>query len=568
MEVNRFSGPLLILFLLSFLLNHALGNINNTYHIQALFISAETPKVILQQGTAGNSTIYTNDTSAKVSVSTPVGINHGVAFKASDVRVSTTSGSPVDDPEAVLNITLPVNSSIFVIYNAGNKHGSVEDYRGKGVAINIDGEDVAFSWQSPFSDNYANAATVIYATNLTAGSHVIKGRFFANIDGATVGIDTRQIVALWFPNALAKFVRSTKVSTTTSGTPVDDPEASLTFTLNTTSVTLVVYNVGNKHGSAEPSSGKGITINVDGKDLATRQWQSPYVSDHTNSVTIVAAGKLAAGTHTVKGRFFSGSAGSTTTIDERQLMVFCFPENLVSQGFAQSTVSVSTSSGTPVDDTEAYLSGTLDYDSNVLIIYVGGNPGGATENYYGKGVLIQIDGTDESNSTSWQSPYGSDYANSVTSLWCAQLPAGSHVVKGRFFANSAGSTVTIAHRQFLALTFPRKATYDYVLEVSNQVSDDWKIRLTAYNQSNIERLSNCTIYFYDGDGSSRQIQVYDGTYDQNQGNWYNLTDLSTVYIALSVLANSTETSLIHTHLEILVPVTSTYNLLVITFDIS
>lgn len=89
-----------------------------------------------------------------------------------------------------------------------------------------------------------------------------------------MSVDTRQIAAFWFPGIVAKYVRSTTKATTTSSTPVDDPQATLTFTLDKGSLTFIVYNVGNKRGSTEPATGKGITINIDGVDIATRQWQS------------------------------------------------------------------------------------------------------------------------------------------------------------------------------------------------------------------------------------------------------------------------------------------------------
>jgi hypothetical protein len=564
---SALSASILNVILLFSLSVSVYGSTYNTYYGQASPIAAETPKVILQQGTAGTSTIYMNNTSAKVSVSAPVGVAYGQAFKSSNVRVSTTSGSPVDDSEAVLSVTLATDSSIFIIYNAGNRRGSTEDYRGKGCAINVDGVDVAFSWQSPYTSNCANSVTVVHATTLTAGSHVIKGRFFANSAGATVGVDTRQIVAFWFPSVAANYVRSTTASTTTSGTPVDDSQAVLTFTLSSDSVAFIVYNAGNRHGSTEPTRGKGVTVNVDGTDIATRQWQSPYSSNYANSATIVYVSSLGAGSHTVKGRFFSNSAGSTTTINERQLMVFNFPSSLITYGFVQSTTSVSTTSGTPVDDAQAVLSPTLAKDSDVLMMYVGGNPDGATEDYDGKGVQLQIDGADKSNSASWQSPYGSNYADSATSLWYEQLTAGSHTVKGRFFANYAGYTVTISHRQLVALAFSKPANYNLVLKTVNQVADAWKIRLRAYDQSNIGRLSNCTIYFYNGGGVSRQIYILSGAYSQQFGSWYDLNGLSTVYIAMTVSATTNGTSLVYAYLEVHVPGTSTYNLMIITFEI-
>jgi hypothetical protein len=569
MKVRHLSVSVLSVILLVSLSFSVYGNVYNIYYGQALPISAETPKVILQQGTAGTSTIYTNNTSAKVSVSAPVGFEYGRAFKSSNVRVSTTSGTPVDDSEAVLNISLQQASYIFIIYNAGNERGSIEDAYGKGCAINIDGTDVAFSWQSPYSSNRANSVTVVYATNLTAGFHTIKGRFFANDPGYTVGIDTRQIVAFWFPNVVAEYVRSTVQVTTKSTSPVDDAEAVVSFTLTESSVAFILYNAGNQRGSNEDAA-KGVTLNIDGTDISTRQWQSPFAADHANSVTIVYAKTLTNGSHTIKGRFFSMASGKTVTIDERQLVVFCFPTSVVTYGFKESATSVSTSSGIPVDDTEAVISGSVAEDSDLLVVYTAGNPG-ATEYFEGKGILLNIDGTDRSSSFSWQSLYSSNYPNSVASLWYEQVSAGSHTVKGRFFSNLAGNTVTISHRQFVALAFSgqqQTTTYDYVLEIANQVGDLWKVRLGAYDQSNIGRLQNCTIYFHDGGGVSRQIYIYNGTYSQQFGSQYDLTGLSSVYIAMVVSATSTGASYVYAYLEVLVPGISTYNLMVITFEIT
>jgi hypothetical protein len=551
------------------LVGSGFGSVYNKFFLQASPILAETPDVLLAEGTAGSSTIYTNNTSAKVSVSPPVGFQYGRAFKSSNVRVETASGTPVDDSEAVLNVSLQQDSCIFIVYNAGNKRGSTEDSYGKGCAINIDGTDVAFSWQSPYSSHRANSVTVVYATNLTAGSHVIKGRFFANDPGYTVGIDTRQIAAFWFPSVTAKYVRSTVKVTTKSTSPVDDTEAIVSFTLTEDSVAFVVYNAGNKRGSIERAS-KGVTLNIDGADISTRQWQSPYAADHANSVTIVYATTLTGGSHTVKGRFFSMANGKTVTVDERQLIVFCFPTSLVAYGYKQSAISTSTSSDTPVDDAEASLNVTLSKASDLLVMYTAGNPS-ATEYLEGKGTLLNVDGVDESSSTSWQSPYGSNYPNSVTSLWHEQVTAGSHIVKGRFFSNLAGGTVTISHRQIVVLAFSgqqQTATFDYVLKVANQVSDDWKIRLKAFNESNIGRLSNCTVYFYDGSGVSRQIYILNGAYNQTYGDWYDLPGLSTAYIALTIEVSTAGVSYIYAYLEVLIPNTTTRNLMIITFEIS
>jgi hypothetical protein len=110
-------------------------------------------------------------------------------------------------------------------------------------------------------------------------------------------------------------------------------------------------------------------------------------------------------------------------------------------------------------------------------------------------------------------------------------------------------------------------TFDHVLEVVNK-EDTWKIRLRAFDQSDIGRLSNCTVYLHDGGGVSLQIYIYNGAYSQQFGNWYNLTSISTVYIAMTVSVNSPGISYVYAYLEVLIPSTSTYNLMVITFEAS
>ncbi|MFZ0965746.1 MAG: DUF2341 domain-containing protein [Candidatus Bathyarchaeia archaeon] len=71
MKVRYFNIAILNVFLLVTLSVSVYGNVYNTFYGQAAPIRAETPKVVLQSGTAGTSIIYTNNTSAKVSVVAP-----------------------------------------------------------------------------------------------------------------------------------------------------------------------------------------------------------------------------------------------------------------------------------------------------------------------------------------------------------------------------------------------------------------------------------------------------------------------------------------------------------------
>jgi hypothetical protein len=459
-------------------INHFVDN-NSSNVDNSTNLGTQSNFTALQQGGGPGSIYYDNLTEA-------LSPQYGEAFISSSVRASTVGTTLVDDLQAVLNVTLNSNSTALMIYNAGNKYNSIEDANGMRCAISVDGTDVAFSWQAPMYTNCADSVTVVYAANLTAGSHIIKGRFSANNASATVGIDLRQLGVFWFQNVTASFVRSNVSATTTQSAPVNDPQASLTFTLSYDSVSLILYNAGNKPGSSEPTTGKGVTINIDGSDIATKQWQSPGNPNIANSATIAYVGPLTAGSHTVTGRFFSGTNGSTTTIDERQLIVFSFPTSFATYGFVQSTTSVNTTSGTPVTDTYALLSPSLTTNSNCLMMYVAGNsPSPTNENYNGKGIQLKIDTGSISNSTSWQSPNTNNYTDSVTSLWCTQLAAGSHTIQGTFFENANDSyTVTVSSRQLVFIAFPIP-TYQLNLETqfTNVQYTQQNARLCIYGGS-------------------------------------------------------------------------------------
>jgi hypothetical protein len=112
-------------------------------------------------------------------------------------------------------------------------------------------------------------------------------------------------------------------------------------------------------------------------------------------------------------------------------------------------------------------------------------------------------------------------------------------------------------------------TYDYVLRIVNHVSDVWKIRLKAYAQNNIERLTNCTINFHNStNGTSQQISILNGSYTLQTGIWYDLKSLDTVYVSMIRQASDSQVSEVFIYLEILTPNRTTYAQYVLTFEIT
>ncbi len=104
-----------------------------------------------------------------------------------------------------------------------------------------------------------------------------------------------------------------------------------------------------------------------------------------------------------------------------------------------------------------------------------------------------------------------------------------------------------------------------VLRICNQTNEDWKLQLMEFGDSNIGRLTNCTIWFHDG-STSPQIKIANGNYSQTSGDFYDCISNSS-HITITASTNANGTSYIHTHLKILKPNTSTFASYVITFEI-
>jgi hypothetical protein len=109
--------------------------------------------------------------------------------------------------------------------------------------------------------------------------------------------------------------------------------------------------------------------------------------------------------------------------------------------------------------------------------------------------------------------------------------------------------------------------FNYVLKSIEQDGSNWKVRLKAYDQSNIGILTNCTIYLYDGSNST-QIIILNGAYDQQTGPWYDLFALDTHYLWMHAEKSAGGTSYVYAYLEILIPSTTTYAQYVLTFKIT
>ena len=109
--------------------------------------------------------------------------------------------------------------------------------------------------------------------------------------------------------------------------------------------------------------------------------------------------------------------------------------------------------------------------------------------------------------------------------------------------------------------------FNYVLNMTEKRGSNWTVRLNAYDEFNISRLENCSIYIYDGSNST-QIVILNGDYVNQTGPLYNLNASDTEYIWMHVETSSAGTSYIYAYLEIRVPDKATYARYIITFEIT
>jgi len=178
MKVKYFNIAILNVFLLVTLSVSVYGSVYNTFYGQASPISAETPKVVLQSGTAGTSTIYTNNTSAKVSVAAPRNwwnLDYDYRKQMSIINnVASTLGSGYSVC-LIVNTTSLVSSSkmllsgndLRVVYWSGSN--SIELDR-EVINMNSDSTQVWFKTQATIEANGSDSNYYIYYGNPTAGS--------------------------------------------------------------------------------------------------------------------------------------------------------------------------------------------------------------------------------------------------------------------------------------------------------------------------------------------------------------------------------------------------------------
>jgi hypothetical protein len=673
MKMKSFNAALLSVLLFATLSFSVYGYVNNLYYVQAFSISAETSKVILGQGTAGSSTIYTNSTSAKASVTAPepnvttynpdsYSILNGTYVSGSvptsvqsvdtdyfivesSESATSTSGYNPSGYNLLGNTTyvsgalsdLQTNDSVYMQFRSYATATSPQTLYAHQETTTIGGATYRLQkLESADSGGVTLAADIgspgrklldKFAYPLTGVSHIPASTwtFYYRVNRDTGAGDVYCDVDILIRQANGS-IRQTIATDVAQSAEITSEWTTLSATYSWSGYTVVdqtdYLEIDYYMDVWISSPGGGYAyLRIDDNTLPiadqTRITNIYLPSQFTVEVEFTGTSNTASWTHlvwTIDSAFTT--AGVTTTF---QLYNYSSGSYSTSgDGYMNETMGT-----TDVTKTQNITTNPTDFRDNsgnwkIKITGVKNT----TSQFDFKVDLTEFEPTYWSEYTvsteflfsnmttetpiqlnfTVVSEYDVDSVNVTIQVWNYSSSAYVTSGQGYLFYTSAGanetkllsidenphfyasngsakikitavkSTISQFNQKInqikLDYCYSSQATYDYILKIDNQVSDSWKIRLRAYNESNIGRLFNCTIYFYNGDGVSRHIYVLDGAYSQQYGNWYNLNGLGVVYIAMAVSASTAGTSYIYAFLEVLIPNTSTYNLMIITFEIS
>jgi len=510
----------LLFILLGILLPNVSGSVYQSLTMQP-YATVALPPVILQDGTAGSSTIYTNDTTAKVSTVAPAPTP---TYYPNSYNVAT--GTYVSG--TVPTSAQTVDTNYFIVKSAATST-SPQTLTAHNETTSIGG--TTYRQQKLTSaDGPATLLTVSAASTgrMLAGKFVYQLTGVSSIPTSTWTIYYRAISSSTAVEAHADvdvLIRQASGSIrTTIGTNVANSGA-ITTTESTLSGTYawIAYTVVDQTDYLEidyfidvtkSSPSKNVSLRIDDGSLA--------VADQTRATNIYLPSE-----HTVSTEFLFSSMTQNTPIQLNFTVVSEYDISSVSV-----TIQVWNYSASP----QAYVNSGQGYDT-----------------------------------------YSSSGSNQTRYLNITTNP--------QFYTSNGNAKIKITgvkatptqyqqkiNQVKLVYSYSSSSNYNYVLKIVNNDDDDpWKIRLNAYSETNKERLNNCTIYFRNSsDGTSRQIYIVNGVYVNQTGPWYDLPAGTSTerYIAVTLDASDSQVSYVYVYLEILVPDKTTYAQYVITFEIT
>jgi hypothetical protein len=109
-------------------------------------------------------------------------------------------------------------------------------------------------------------------------------------------------------------------------------------------------------------------------------------------------------------------------------------------------------------------------------------------------------------------------------------------------------------------------THNYSLNIVNNNSGLWRVKLEYFNYSNIDRV-NATIILHSNSTSEEQLAIYGGNITQTD-TYYDLQNSATIHLGvMNLIENSSEqTTVLQVYLRMKSPNSTVYTLYVITFE--
>ena len=386
----------------------------------------------------------------------------------SEVTVSTTSSSWVDDTEAIIDLNLDSEAVVLVVYVAFATREAEIISAGGDVGIEIDGSVVV-------SSGFSNATSGTYLTyggdifwigTLSAGSHTIKGKIRGGLDAYGIHIDRRMLLVLVFDGDEYVFINDDTEFQTTSTTPVDDPYAVATFTPSSDCNILVLYHAGVRVQEIDTASDDryiGIYRNVwegasqIGGDIAGKGFWHCYTTDYPNSATMsfVTSGVSGGLESEVRGRVWAAGVRTDypAIVGHRQLAVLLLDPNSTKVRISYDDTVISTTSAVPVDDSYVSITETVDEQAVVVAFVAAVKSYGTSSNDIGEKYGIDIVSDQLVGNATMEEYYCDYYGNCVCVANAVVVSAGDVTVKGVYAAITDGETAKFTERRLDVVFF-------------------------------------------------------------------------------------------------------------------
>jgi hypothetical protein len=502
------------------------GRIYTSLLMQSSMLIAPPP-VVLQAGTAGSSTIYSNSTSAKVS--------QGWLTDFQYRKKITFNNSVIS--ENLVNFTVPI------IFNSSNADfwGHVQTDGNDTRFVNADNTTELYYEFEKFNHTSDDMIAWVKVPQIDASSTI--DYIWVYYGNSTVDFDSYcNSSGVWDSNYAAVW-------------HLDETSGGSSGIKDSTANANAGTDAGSPAFGQTGQIGNAVSFNGSGQEIQTPNSASLQI---TGNITVEAWAKSAVSNQ------YGGIAGKMKSDGGTAYAGYDIQKLNANNKFGLETANGGSSTEVTAVSDSAY--------TDINWHFIVGVRSGTINYLYVDGVQQTATGTMPIADSGLVGTIGREYSDYDGGWWngtidevrISDIGRSANWVKACYQYEVDQSKFTYGSEE------SAPATYDYVLRIVNQDPKAWNVSLRVYGSSNIARLSSTIISFHDGTPSD-QIVVTNGSITQSQGPLYSLPGGagSTIYVSMSnPQASTTGTSYLYVYLKVLVPNTTTYSLYAITFEIT